>query len=76
MRVLLDECLPARLRRDLPGHEVKLDETRSSANPVLLINGFLSPVGRGVPPAPFDPVVGQCVSPVYSIVERASRPFD
>ncbi len=22
MRVLLDECLPARLRRDLPGHEV------------------------------------------------------
>ena len=23
MRVLLDECLPARLRRDLPGHEVK-----------------------------------------------------
>src|SRR5580692_9824599 len=23
MRVLLDECLPARLRRDLPGHEVQ-----------------------------------------------------
>ena len=23
MRVLLDECLPARLRRDLPGHDVK-----------------------------------------------------
>ena len=22
MRILLDECLPARLRRDLPGHEV------------------------------------------------------
>jgi len=22
MRVLLDECLPARLRLDLPGHEV------------------------------------------------------
>ena len=22
MRVLLDECLPARLQRDLPGHEV------------------------------------------------------
>lgn len=23
MRLLLDECLPARLRRDLPGHEVQ-----------------------------------------------------
>ena len=23
MRVLLDECLPARLRRDLPGHDVQ-----------------------------------------------------
>ncbi len=23
MRILLDECLPARLRRDLPGHEVQ-----------------------------------------------------
>lgn len=23
MRVLLDECLPARLRRNLPGHEVQ-----------------------------------------------------
>jgi predicted nuclease of predicted toxin-antitoxin system len=23
MQVLLDECLPARLRRDLPGHEVQ-----------------------------------------------------
>ncbi len=23
MRVLLDECLPARLRRDLPGHDVR-----------------------------------------------------
>jgi predicted nuclease of predicted toxin-antitoxin system len=22
MRILLDECLPARLRRDLPGHDV------------------------------------------------------
>jgi predicted nuclease of predicted toxin-antitoxin system len=22
MRLLLDECLPARLRRDLPGHEI------------------------------------------------------
>ena len=22
MRILLDECLPARLRRDLPGHQV------------------------------------------------------
>jgi predicted nuclease of predicted toxin-antitoxin system len=22
MRILLDECLPARLRRDLPGHEI------------------------------------------------------
>ena len=23
MRILLDECLPARLRQDLPGHEVQ-----------------------------------------------------
>ena len=23
MRILLDECLPARLRRDLPGHDVQ-----------------------------------------------------
>jgi predicted nuclease of predicted toxin-antitoxin system len=23
MRILLDECLPARLRRDLPGHQVQ-----------------------------------------------------
>ena len=23
MRILLDECLPARLRRELPGHEVQ-----------------------------------------------------
>ncbi len=23
MRLLLDECLPARLRHDLPGHEVQ-----------------------------------------------------
>ena len=23
MRILLDECLPARLRRELPGHEVR-----------------------------------------------------
>ena len=23
MRILLDECLPARLRRHLPGHEIK-----------------------------------------------------
>jgi predicted nuclease of predicted toxin-antitoxin system len=23
MRILLDECLPARLKRDLPGHEVQ-----------------------------------------------------
>jgi predicted nuclease of predicted toxin-antitoxin system len=23
MRILLDECLPARLQRDLPGHEVQ-----------------------------------------------------
>ena len=23
MRIILDECLPARLRRDLPGHEVQ-----------------------------------------------------
>ena len=23
MRIILDECMPARLRRDLPGHEVQ-----------------------------------------------------
>ena len=38
MRVLLDECLPKRLRRDLPGHEVS---TVSEAGWAGLSNGAL-----------------------------------
>jgi len=38
VRVLLDECLPKRLRRDLPGHEVS---TVSEAGWAGLSNGAL-----------------------------------
>ncbi|HEY3932827.1 MAG TPA: hypothetical protein VGM58_10725 [Verrucomicrobiae bacterium] len=38
MRILLDECLPARLRRNLPGHDV---QTVSQAGWASIKNGKL-----------------------------------